>query len=63
MKIELDGEIADQITILNLKQFREYMIETLDAHKNGEYLHSDDLVEYEKAINAMNVILRYFGER
>lgn len=61
-KIDLDGESADRITVLNLKEYRAYLKKELKQYKKGEYLHPDDVAGNIKLIEAMTLIIRYFGE-
>ena len=61
-KIELDGEAADRITLLNLKEYRIYLKKELRQYKKGEYLHPDDVAGNIKLIEAMTLIIKYFGE-
>jgi len=61
-KIELDGEAADRITLLNLKEYRSYLKKELRQYKKGEYLHPDDVAGNIKLIEAMTLIIKYFGE-
>ena len=61
-KIELDGEAADRITLINLKEYRAYLKKELRQYKKGEYLHPDDVAGNIKLIEAMTLIIKYFGE-
>jgi hypothetical protein len=71
-KIELDGETADRITVLNLIDYRAYLKTELnlwkknpksDANPDGYWLHPDDVAGNIKAIEALNVIIKHFGEQ
>jgi hypothetical protein len=62
-KIELDGETADRITVLTLKDYRSYLKKELAQFKKGEYLHPDDVAGNIKAIEALNLIIKHFGEQ
>ena len=53
-KIELSGEAADQITVLNLKEHRKYL-------KKGNWLHHQDVPSNAKLVEALNLIIKYFG--
>jgi hypothetical protein len=59
-KIELDFETADRIAVLVLKKYRKYLQKDLDDFKNGEYLHSEDVAENIKAVEALNLIIKHF---
>ena len=61
-KIELDGEAADRITLINLKEYRAYLKKELKQFKKGEYLHPDDVAGNIKLNEAMTLIIKYFGE-
>ena len=70
-KIELDGETADKITLLNLKDYRKYLKAELktwrenpktDSNPDGIWLHPEDVAENTRAIEALNLIIRHFGE-
>jgi hypothetical protein len=61
-KIELDGEAADRITVLNLKECRSYLKKELKQFKKGEYLHPEDVAVNIKMIEALNLVIKYFGE-
>lgn len=61
-KIELDGETADRITLLNLKECRSYLKKELRQYKKGEYLHPEDVAGNIKMIEALNLVINYFGE-
>ena len=61
-KIELDGETADRITLLNLKECRSYLKKELKQFKKGDYLHPEDVAGNIKMIEALTLIIKYFGE-
>lgn len=61
-KIELDGETADRITVLTLKDYRSYLKKELSQFKKGAYLHPEDVAGNIKAIEALNLIIKHFGE-
>ena len=61
-KIELDAETADRITVLTLKDYRSYLKKELSQFKKGEYLHPEDVAGNIKAIEALNLIIKHFGE-
>jgi hypothetical protein len=71
-KLELDGEAADRITVLNLIDYRAYLKTELnlwkknprsDTNPDGYWLHPDDVAGNIKAIEALNVIIKHFGEK
>ena len=68
--ITLDGETADRITLLNLKEYKSYLTAELTAwRKNphtednptGVWLHPDDVTGNMAAINALSLIIKHFG--
>lgn len=70
-KIELDGEAADRITVLNLKDYRAYLKKELkewkknprsDSNPDGYWLHPDDVVNNTRVIEALNIVIKQFGE-
>ena len=70
-QIILDGETADRITLLNLKEYKSYLTKELTAwRKNphtednptGVWLHPDDVIGNTVAINALSLIIKHFGE-
>lgn len=70
-KIELDGEAADRITVLNLKDYRAYLKKELaqwkknpksDSNPNGYWLHPEDVAINIRVIEALNIVIKQFGE-
>ena len=68
--ITLDGETADRITLLNLKEYRGYLKSELAAWRknprtednpDGHWLHPEDVSGNTVAINALNLIIKHFG--
>lgn len=59
-KIELDGDTADRITVLNLKEYRAYLKKELKDFKTGEFLHPDDVALNIKTIEALDLIIKQF---
>ena len=64
-KIELDGETADQITVINLKDYRDYLKKELknwkknpnwDANPTGYYVGLN-----MQTIAALDLIIKHFG--
>ena len=58
--ITLDGEIADQITLLSLKDHRTYLKKSVQAFKKGQYLHPEDLAHHMELIEALDKLIAYF---
>lgn len=57
-KVSIDKEASDEITVLNLKDYKIYLKKELKDHKNGVYLHPDDVVHNAKMIEAIDFVLR-----
>ena len=69
--ITLDSEAADRITVLNLKEYRSYLKKELgewkknprsDTNPDGYYLHPEDVGNNTRLVEAMNTVIKYFGE-
>ncbi len=67
--ITLDGEAADRITVLNLKEFRSYLKKELsDWKKNpktednpgGYWLHPEDVTLNIRVIEALNLVIKQY---
>jgi len=70
MKFKMSQESADQITVDNLKQWRNYLQSELDQwaanpknemNPDGVWMHADDVVGNTKCIMACNLIIDAFG--
>lgn len=68
-KIELDGKTADQITVINLKDYRDYLKKELknwkknpnsDANPTGYWLHPEDVGLNMQTIAALDLIIKHF---
>lgn len=59
--LTIDAEIADRITVANLKDYRESLQKELDAFHEGKYLHPEDVVGNYRRIEALTMIIRDFG--
>ena len=69
-KIELDGDIADRIALLVLKEHRSLLKEQLrkwqknpksEANPRGYYLHPEDVTGNMQLVAALDLIIGYFG--
>ena len=67
--ITLDGETADRITVLNLKEYRGYLKKELaewkknprtDTNPTGVWLHPEDVAKNTQVIEALNTVIRQF---
>lgn len=65
----IDGETADRITSLNLKDYRAYLKKELaqwkknprsDANPDGVWLHPEDVVINMRTVEALNLIIGHF---
>ena len=55
-------ETADQITLANLQQAREYHKSELKKYKKGGYwIHPEDVELYHAYIQALDVLIPYYG--
>lgn len=68
--ITLDGDTADRITVLNLKEYRGYLKTELSAWKNnprtdanpdGYWLHPEDVSGNEIMIHHLDAVIKHFG--
>jgi hypothetical protein len=63
--LELDYEVADKITVLNLKDARKTLInenKMLEALERMEDYQSADFGYNHNMINAIGTVLHYYGE-
>jgi hypothetical protein len=60
-KLEIDFETADRIVLLALKEQRKYLKKELTQFKKGEYLHPDDVVNNTRLVQAMDLVIKYYG--
>jgi len=67
--ITLDGEAANRITLLNLKEFRGYLKKELSDWKknpktednpNGYWLHPEDVSNNIRVIEALNLVIKQY---
>lgn len=69
--VTLDGDTADRITVLTLKEHRSYLKKELtewkknprtDTNPNGYWLHPEDVELNIRVIEALNTVIKQFGE-
>ena len=69
-KIFIDGETADRITALTLRDYRAYLKKELkqwkanpktDDNPDGYWLHPEDVVRNCKTVKLIDVLLNDFG--
>jgi hypothetical protein len=67
--ITLDGEAADRITVLNLKEYRSYLKKEINDWKknpktednpNGYWLHPEDVGINLRVIEALNLVIKQY---
>jgi hypothetical protein len=67
----IDGETADRITALNLKEYRKNLKKELadwkknprtESNPTGHWLHPEDVTGNIRRIEALNVIIKDFIE-
>jgi len=59
--LEIDFEIADRITLLNLQDQRKFLKKDLKDHKKGKYLHPEDVERHAEIITALELLIEYYG--
>ena len=60
-QLSIDYETAHRITLITLKDYREYLQMELDEFKNGaEWLHPEDVTGNTVAIEALDLIISHF---
>lgn len=62
LKLTIDTEVADRITVLNLKDYRAYLKKELKDYKKGAWLHPEDVTLNIEVIEALNIIIKQYGE-
>jgi hypothetical protein len=61
-KLELNYDIADALTLLNLKNCLKQTKKQVKQHlKKGAYMHPEDLEHNQKLIPALEVVIHYYG--
>ena len=63
--LELDYEVADKITVLNLKDARETLIIENKMLEDLDKMEDHQIVDYgynHNLIKAITVVLNYYGE-
>jgi hypothetical protein len=63
MKLALDYDVADGITLLTLKDYRKTIKQSLNAHFNkGDYMHPEDVTfNQTKLLPALKLLINHFG--
>jgi hypothetical protein len=69
--ITLDGDTADHITVLTLKEQRSYLKKELkewkknprsDTNPGGYWMHPEDVAINTRLVESLNTVIKYFGE-
>ena len=60
-KLEIDFETADRITVICLKEQRQYLKKELAKFKKGEWLHPEDVANNTRLIEALNLVIKHYG--
>jgi len=67
----IDGETADRITSINLKDYRAYLKKELkqwkknpktESNPDGYWMHEDDVAGNIRTIEALELIISHFPE-
>ena len=67
--ITLDGDTADRITLLTLKEYRAYLKKELtewkknpktDTNPGGQWLHPEDVVINARVIEALTTVIKQY---
>jgi hypothetical protein len=67
--ITLDGDTADRITLLTLKEYRSYLKKELaewkknprtDTNPEGVWMHPEDVVISTQVIEALNTVIKQY---
>ena len=70
-KVFIDGETADRITALTLRDYRAYLKKELkqwkanpktDDNPNGYWLHPEDVAGNIRTISALDLIISHYTE-
>lgn len=60
-KFEIDIETVDRITLLALKDQKEYLKKELKRHRRGEWMHPEDVVYNTQLLEALKIVIDYYG--
>lgn len=61
LNLEIDYDVADTLAVTVLKNYRDSLIESLENHKNGGWMHEDDVVHANKMVQAINFVIKDFA--
>lgn len=57
----IDWETANRITLLNLIEARNNLLDEMDRVDNGEWIHPEDERANRDYIRALTVVIDYYG--
>ena len=60
-QLTIDFETAERITVISLKDSQAYLKKEIKNFKKGEYLHPEDVAGNIKLIEAMDLVIKYYG--
>ena len=60
-ELSIDFDTADRITLLVLKDQLKYLRKELEDYKEGKWLHPEDVVNNAKIIEALELLIPYYG--
>lgn len=58
--VQLDYETVDRITVCGLEDYRDSLQKQLDNHRDGGWMHADDVAHNQKMIEAIDFVLQDF---
>jgi hypothetical protein len=62
-KLEIDTDIADKITLLNLMSYRRGLKAELKHYNPGDFtMHAEDVAYNIKLISALDVVIKAFDD-
>ncbi len=60
LNLEIDYDVADTLAVTVLKNYRDSLIQSLENHKNGGWMHSDDIVFNQNLITYIGFLLEHY---
>ncbi len=58
--VQLDYETVDRITVCGLQDYRDSLTQQLDNHREGSWMHAEDVEHSQKMIEALDFVLKDF---
>jgi hypothetical protein len=59
--LQIDFEIADKITLVNLIEQRKMIDQMTVDYEQGGWMHPDDVIYNKKLRKALTRVIHYFG--